>query len=170
MGVEETSTLLSPEWPSPLTAPIPFWMNKCSSSYWTWSSHRGWGFFLRMYVKGFSPSKLSSFFIIVIPTTNWKNMATVHCHCWCSKKNRELPQLEDLSNPCYNIFKKLQFFSKLKVSLDFQFGFKLTFIFALLVFKVNQYLDFASTSSVFRQLKLVVVIIVKSTVVGMISC
>jgi len=53
-----------------------------------------------------------------------------------------------------------------KVFLDFQFGFKLMFIFALLVFKVHQHLDPASTSSTFKLLELVVVIVTKSTIVG----
>jgi hypothetical protein len=54
----------------------------------------------------------------------------------------------------------------LKVSLDFQFGFELTFIFALLVFKVHQHLDFVLTSSVFRRLELARTIVAKPTVVG----
>jgi hypothetical protein len=40
------------------------------------------------------------------------------------------------------------------------------FIFALLVFRVHQHLDFALTSSTFRQLELVTVIVVKLTIVG----
>lgn len=28
--------------PAPMTAPVPFWMDYCSSSYWTRSSHKGW--------------------------------------------------------------------------------------------------------------------------------
>jgi hypothetical protein len=59
------------------------------------------------------------------------------------------------------------FFFALKVSLDFQFGFQLTFIFALHVFKVHQHLDFALKSFVLKWLKLVITIVVKPTIVGM---
>ncbi len=90
------------------------------------------------------------------------------------KKNKELRQLEDLSNASYNIFKNIQKQGMsstkkitLKVSLGFQFEFKLTFIFALLVFKVHQHLDFVSTSSMFRWLELATMIVAKPTVIGM---
>jgi len=58
------------------------------------------------------------------------------------------------------------FFFALKVSLNFQFGFQLMFIFALHVFRVHQHLDFALTSSVLKWLKLIT-IVVKPTIVGM---
>jgi hypothetical protein len=61
----------------------------------------------------------------------------------------------------------LHFFSTLKVFLDFQIGFRLMFIFALLNFRVHQCLDFPLTSFVLRQLELATTIIVKPTVVGM---
>jgi hypothetical protein len=59
------------------------------------------------------------------------------------------------------------FFFALKVSLDFQFGFQLMFIFALHVFRVHQHLDFALTSYVLKWLKLAITIVVKPTIVGM---
>ncbi len=195
-----------------MTAPVPFWMNYCSSSYWTRSSHRGcWVTLLLLFWPAlqefffFSPVDLScspnylvqksvptypaplpmlrvffssklSFFsaIIVTPIANWKNMTIVHHHHrWCSKKNKELLQLEDLSNINCNIFKKhenkiclLQKHSALQVSLDFQFGFRLMFIFALLVFKVHQHLESALMSFMFRHPELVAMIVAKSIVVG----
>jgi hypothetical protein len=54
------------------------------------------------------------------------------------------------------------FFSAFKVSPNFQFGFRLMFIFALPIFRVHQRL----TSSTFKWLELVVMIIVKPTNVG----
>jgi hypothetical protein len=61
------------------------------------------------------------------------------------------------------------YFFAFKVFLDFQFGFRIfnTFIFSLHVFKVHQCLDFVSMSSTYKQLKLVIVIVVKPTIVGM---
>ncbi len=46
------------------------------------------------------------------------------------------------------------------------FGFRLMFIFALLVFRVHQCLDSILTSFAFRWLKLVTTIVAKSTIVG----
>jgi len=59
------------------------------------------------------------------------------------------------------------FFSAFEVYLDFQFGFRLMFIFALPIFKVHQRLNSTLTSSTFKWLELVVMIIVKPTNVGM---
>jgi hypothetical protein len=57
-------------------------------------------------------------------------------------------------------------FFAIKVFLDFQIGIRLTFIFALHVFKVRQCLDSISMSSTFKWLKFVITIVVKPTIVG----
>jgi hypothetical protein len=100
-------------------------------------------------------------------------MAIARHYHRCSKKNKELLQLEDLSNTRCNIFKKTQkqgmsftYFFAFKVSSNSQFGIRLMFIFALHVFQVHQCLGFASMSSTFKQLELVTTIIIKPIVVG----
>ncbi len=117
-----------------------------------------------------------SFFIAIIVTliTNWKNMAITRRYRRCSKKNKELLQLENLSNKRCNIFEKTPkqcmsstYFFTFKVSLYFQFGIRLMFIFALHVFKVHQCLDSTSMSSMFKRLKLITTIVVKPIIIGM---
>ncbi len=61
------------------------------------------------YVKGFFLLKTLFLFVVIVTlVANWKNMAITRCWHQSSKKNKELLQLEDLSNTSCNIFKKTQ--------------------------------------------------------------